>query len=113
MANFTAALNVIGTGFHVTLCFSECKKSSKVRTSTETGKIKVVSIEYWEHCDLTVAIVESEFCDKRADYWAENGYGYDLGYKPHFTITKGNQVEAVKTLIGAEFDVGDEYVRIF
>ena len=113
MANFTAALNVLGTDYHVTLCFSDCVKASKARTSADKGLLKVVAIEYWAHCDLTVALVESYFCDERAKYWAEKGYAYALGYKPHFTLGKGDCSSIYECMVGKEYEVGEEYVRVF
>ena len=113
MANFTAALEVLDTDYHVTLCFSECVKASKVRTSIETGELVVHAVEYWEHCDLTVAIITSAFCDTRAKYWQDNGYGYTLGYKPHFTIGRGDCTSIYKCMVGRVFAIGNEYVRVF
>lgn len=110
---FTAALNVIDTDYHITLCFDDCAKAGKVSTSAQTGEATVVDVVYWEHCDLTVALVRSDFCDERAEYWAKNGYGYDLGYKPHFTIGKGDCTGAYRSIVGNTYRVGEEYCRVF
>lgn len=110
---FTAALNVIDTDYHITLCFADCVKASKVSTSPQTGDATVIDVVYWDHCDLTVALVRSDFCNERAEYWAENGYGYTLGYKPHFTLGKGDCTSIYKCMVGKTYQVGGEYCRVF
>lgn len=113
MPNFTAALEVFDTPYHITVCFAACKKGKKVTTSTDWGTCVVTAVEYWAHCDLTVALVTSEFCDIRAKYWEDNGYWYTLGYLPHFTLGKGDLREQYSDLVDNVYTVGNEYCRVY
>lgn len=115
MPNFTAALEVLGTPYHVTVCFAECKKAGKARTSQEFGELEVMAVEYWPIPDVTVALVDSALCDERAEYWHNLGYYYALGYRPHFTLGKGDLRDTLtaKIMVGKLFRVGNEYCRVY
>lgn len=113
MVNFTAALQVLNTDWHVTLCFAPCVRGKKVETSFHFGGATVLNVVYWEHCDLTVALVKCYLAEDRAKYWAQRGYGYTLGFVPHFTLGKGNVVNKHQYLIGKTFTLGHEYCRVY
>lgn len=112
MANFTAALNILGTDWHVTLCYGPCVKAGKARVTYNTGQMQFHAVEYWESCDLTVGIVSSPFCDERAKYWADLGYTYPLGYKPHATLGKGDLRGKFSYIVGQVYTLGEEYIRV-
>lgn len=112
----TTALNVLGTDHHITLSFMELKDSSKlpkVRTTNETSLCKVVSVEYWEEPNITVAVVESEFVRERHEYYTENGYTYNHEFIPHFTLGSGDLIGQFGFIRDKEFAVGEEYFRIY
>lgn len=116
MSNFTSALRVLGTEWHITLCFCKAKRLGKFQTSNEKDKVKVSHVVYWINSDVTVLIFEDKpdsIIDRRHKYYGELGYGYDYPFVPHATVGKGNQVESFKHLIGETFEIGDEYARTF
>lgn len=116
MSKFTAALKVIDESAfsgHVTLCFCDANKGGKVSTNSGQDDATISDVVYWPHVDLTVLLVDSEFAHDRYNYYKENGYTYDHEFIPHITVGKGDVVEDFKRLIGFEFYLGEEYIRIF
>lgn len=113
MSKFTAALGIDGTDLHVTVCFCDAVKAGKFRTSTHAGSGTIVKVEYWEQCDLTVAIVDSNFAFDRHEYYKLIGYGYDHEFIPHATLGSGNLVSEYSGMIGREIVLSGESARIY
>lgn len=113
MTMFTIALNVLNTDYHLSLIFMEPIRTKKAQTSPLTGSGTIFDVVYWEHCDLTVALVNSDFVQQRFQYWQSLGYSYNLQFKPHFTIGKGDLTQEYKHLIHKEISLGEEYFRLY
>lgn len=110
---FTAAMTVLGTDWHVTLCFGRCAKAGKVSTTQAQGELFVTDVCYWSHVNLTVALVASPLCDERHAYWRSHGYSSDLPYRPHMTLGAGDLTAQYQHLKGARYPVGQEYCRTY
>ncbi len=113
MTALTIALNVLETDFHVTLAFMQPTRTKKASTTQNTGNGTVIDIVYWENCDLTVALIQSDFVMQRFQYWQSLGYSYEYEFKPHFTLAKGNCVDYYSYLISKEIVLGEEYFRLY
>lgn len=114
MANFTSALKVIGTDYHVTLSFFEINgKLPKISTMEGDGYGEVIGVEYWHKPDITVALIESNIVNERHRYYNDNGYTYMYEFKPHFTLEQGDVSDAYDHLIGKKIAIGEEYFRIY
>ena len=113
MSNFTAALEVIGTPYHVTLCFCPTVKAGKFRTTNCTDKAKILSVQYWERVNLTVMVLESDLINARHEYYKKLGYTYAYEFIPHATIGSGDLVSENTSIIGSTLEVGNEYARIY
>ena len=111
--NFTAALELTN-GLHITLCFCPATgKKGKIETWSGESTAKVVGVEYWEVPDITVLIMNCDLALERHDYYKSNGYEYDLEFKPHSTVGRGNVVKEFEGMIGAKTVVCGEYIRLF
>lgn len=109
----TTALEILGTDWHVTLCFCDAKKLGKFRTSNKAKAGVVTGVEYWEMVDLTVLVIKSSFANERHDYYKFLGYTYDYEFIPHATVGKGDLVKEYSRYIGREIVLGNEYARTF
>jgi len=109
----TAALEVLGTEWHVTLCFCDAEKLGKFRTSSKEKAGIVVGVEYWERVDLTVLIIRSSFANERHGYYKSLGYTYAYDFIPHATVGKGDLVNQYLSYIGRKIVLGNEYARTF
>lgn len=100
--------------FHLTLCFMELKETSKLDLNFYTKNLhgKVAKIEYWDHVDLTVAIIDipKDFGDIR-NKLNKNGFTYNHEFKPHLTLCKGKSDE-YGWIVGNTVLFGDTYLRI-
>lgn len=114
MAKFTAALNVLGTDYHVTLAFCEARKGGKIATSTAIADGVITDVVYWSGSNVTVALIDSELIRRRHQYYTDNGYPYE-GYHhiPHATLSRFDDVVNFQHLKGTTVTLGDEYVRIW
>ena len=115
---FTSALSVISGGIdgynlHLTTCFCDAERAGKFSTSEHVGCAIVTSVEYWEHVDITVLVVDCEFAMKRNQYFSDLGYGYDHKFIPHLTIGKGDLTSCFGFMVGEEMILGNEYARIY
>lgn len=117
MGNFTAALEVANTDWHITLCFCKAEKLGRFRTGHEaTASCKVIDVKHWKDHDITVLIFDNPpggLIDRRHNYYKKLGYGYDHEFIPHATVAKDNQVDKFKHYIGKSLMVGGEYARTF
>lgn len=117
--HFTSALRVLDAGelsiddLHITTCFAKLGRTKKCCTTSERGVAKVLKIEHWTNCDLTVAIVECELAEQRNKYFRENGFQTDENYIAHITLAKHDEREKFAHLLDREFSVGDEYIRLY
>jgi hypothetical protein len=114
MSKFTAALNVIGTDYHVTLAFCDAKRGGKVHTSAAIADGLITDVVYWQGSNVTVALIDSELVRRRHQYYTDNGYPYE-GYHhvPHATLSRGNTVADHLDLVGSIVTLGEEYIRIW
>jgi len=112
VVKFTAALNVIGTPWHVTLVFCDAKHAGKVSTTAELDSGVITDVVYWPESNVTVALIDSVLIKTRHQYYVDKGYSYDgYDYKPHATLSRGNTTILNSGLIGCTVILGEEYVR--
>lgn len=115
MSKFTSAL-VVENGpidGHITLCFCDTEKAGKFSTFNGKGAATVVDVEYWEHVDITVLVVDCQVAKIRHEYYKSLGYTYDHEFIPHITVGRGDVVSDFIHLKGDRFIVGSEYARIY
>lgn len=109
----TGALEILGTDWHVTLFFCDAVKLGKLKTSNRESRCTVIDVQYWEHVNLTVLILESDLINERRNYYKDLGYSYDYEFIPHATVGRGNLVDEYRGKIDKSYLVGNEYVRTF
>jgi hypothetical protein len=118
-----SVLDLIGfdqSKLHVTMAFLDADSTTYIPCDSLTGPLPsrspVMSIEYWEGADVTVAVLNPRD-------WAEARHVYDrLGltyagydFKPHVTLAKGNQCNEVaeyEWLIGHYVLTLDAYIQL-
>lgn len=102
--------------FHLTLMYGELKATPRFYLGEHGMRghgTNVEDIVYWEHVDLTVAIINhTKYLQDRFDFYSkELGIEYDYEFVPHVTLGKGNLVEEHAYLKGTDVDFSDEYIR--
>ena len=105
---------------HVTLAFMDAGPSPYMPCDMLTGPLPhrspIMSIEYWEGADVTVAVLNERDWKEARHVYDNLGLlynGYD--FKPHVTLAKGNQcneVEAYEWLVGHYVLVDDVTIKL-
>lgn len=108
-----SGLEVLGTEWHITTMYAPLKPTGRITTDSSVHTAKIIDVVYWEHVDLTVALVESEFATSCYNKWVERGFDMEFdSYVPHITVGKGDQTETFHWMKGSNYQIGREYVRI-
>lgn len=102
---------------HLTTSFSCIKDTSKLYMNSlpESLNTFVSDVVYWDHCDLTVALLDfSEDLCKLIEDLSTSGFIYDhvLGYKPHLTLGRGDLVDEYRTLQYSTVLLDQPYIRV-
>lgn len=97
---------------HITTSFTELSKDTPKIMLFNNGSTlgKVTHIEYFPTGNVTVAIIDSERVNEIHADKLKMGLSYQLEFKPHITIGKGNHVDDHRHLVGAIVSIGYEYI---
>lgn len=100
--------------FHLTLCFMGMEETKKLGLNIHTSNLygKVLRVEYWEHVDLTIAIVD---IPKQLIEIKKNlegcGFTYNHEFNPHITLCNGRTSE-YDWVAGNTVLFGETYLRL-
>lgn len=105
---------------HVTMAVMPAAESQYIPCDALTGPLPsrspIMAIEYWEGADVTVAVLNERDWKEARQVYDSLGLLY-TGYefRPHVTISKGNQcneVEEYEWLVGHYVQVDDVTIKL-
>lgn len=103
---------------HVTMSFQDVEEfKHSIYADQLTGPIPesslVTSLEYWEHNDITVAILYAPDWSEARECFDRCGLTYQqYAFKPHVTLGKGDLRNLLGSLVGYRAVSLDTYFRI-
>lgn len=102
--------------FHLTLMYAPMKATSRFYFGN-SGSLgygsDVLDVVYWEHVDLTVALIKNtKNIQKRFDFYS-NDLGLEYGYEfvPHVTLGSGDLTDEYGYLKNTPVDLSNEYMK--
>lgn len=105
---------------HVTLAFLDAGQTTYIPADNLTGPLParspVMSVEYWEGADVTVAVLNPRDWEEARQVYDGLGLTYNgYAFKPHITLAKGNQCNEVpdyEWLVGHYVQILDAYIQL-
>lgn len=100
---------------HVTMSFQDAGPTGYITADQLTGPLPssftVISVEYWEEPDITVAVLDPMQFKEARECYDRMGLTYlDYPFRPHATLCKGNHIDGLQQLVGKSFMHMDTFV---